>query len=286
MIDPTTHQDLLNRIAHGEIQQVIETLLSRKDLPEDRRKELIAISARYERLQSDRRKGLITHQEEKITENKIVASLLELIGLPEEEEDDEPGIWIRWKQPIKLFTAIVGTAIVIIGISFGASKIFPTNSNGTNDSLLTQDTCTDTPFVPVAGKEGADQPNINPTIPENLVNTKFAKEPKVTTRDIDTTQFTPPKDTVIPKPHTITGQIDVMDSPNFPKTGFRVLLLCNGQLIQEKATNASGDFSFSIPDKSTLSNYRIHAEGNGCKPSRNFRIFEMDPVKILMVKEK
>jgi Effector-associated domain 11 len=124
MIDSTTRQDLLNRIARGEVKQVIETLLSRKDLHEDRHKELIAISARHRRLKSGRRMGLLSFQEDHITETQIIASLVDLIELPTDAPFPEEKS-IDHKVPLRVvWWKYIVAAGVIVGLLAGITTLF------------------------------------------------------------------------------------------------------------------------------------------------------------------
>jgi hypothetical protein len=124
MIDPTTHQNLLNRIARREIQPVIDELLNRKDLPDDRHQELIAISARHRRLKSGRRMGLLSFQEDHISETQIIASLVDLIELPTDAPFPEEKS-INQKVPLRvLWWKYIVAAGVIIGILAGLTTLF------------------------------------------------------------------------------------------------------------------------------------------------------------------
>ena len=117
---------LLDLIRDGEVQQAIDSLLSME--PKDSlRKEALIIASRFSNLEKDNSLGVITLEQFKITENRIIAHLIEVIEqsddrvFPKEESivvtnPDKPAIW-------KYVTALV----VLIGISVVLAKFMNFN---------------------------------------------------------------------------------------------------------------------------------------------------------------
>lgn len=114
---------LLNLISQGNIQEAINQLLS-MDISESKRKEAIVIASRYGKLKQQLRNGILTFEQSNVTENQIIAHLVDLINhhddlpFPKEKAIDatnptQPIIW-------KYITA----AAVIIGILGSLAEVF------------------------------------------------------------------------------------------------------------------------------------------------------------------
>ncbi len=109
-------------INEGNLQEAIDKLITFK-LNESQQQELLAITARYNRLKEKNRAGVLSFEQQSLTENQITASLINLINYPEDKfipqsksinkKSTKPAIW-------KYITA----AAVIVGLIAGLADIF------------------------------------------------------------------------------------------------------------------------------------------------------------------
>ncbi len=77
--------NLRNLIRQGDVQSALELLLS-INISESRKKEAIAVSARYYKLKQQNRQGILSFEQYNLTENQITAHLIGLIN----HSDDKP----------------------------------------------------------------------------------------------------------------------------------------------------------------------------------------------------
>ncbi len=113
---------LMDMISRGEIENTLDELLS-IEINESNRNEVVITASRYERMQKQKRLGILSFEQSNLTENQIIAHLIELIDhiedpeFPEEKSLDatnptRPIIW-------KYVTALA----VILGIIANLSAI-------------------------------------------------------------------------------------------------------------------------------------------------------------------
>jgi hypothetical protein len=115
-----TRQRLLGLVGQGELRKAIDELL-KVDLNPGMKKEALAIAARYRGLQSRRFRGIFNFHEDTITENQIIASLIDLLHFPEDQVFPEERS-IDQKVPVRvLYWKYVTYVAVVVGLLAGIS---------------------------------------------------------------------------------------------------------------------------------------------------------------------
>lgn len=147
--------ELQKLIGKGQAGEAIEKLLV-KTMHASRKKEIIALSARYQKLKQRNRSGLLSFQDINITENQIQHSLLEFIQepldqpLPKERSIDQlyPKRPLLWKYLI--LTTLVLVALASLAQLLNIVQVWPQEPTSLQLTVFV----TDTNGNPVLQQEG------------------------------------------------------------------------------------------------------------------------------------
>jgi len=97
-----TLEQILVEISVGDFEQALKKLLGVNEASDDLKSDLVLLSGRYHDLQKDKRKGVVGVSKEKLLQNQIINSVLEVIkyikkAKPKEEENKERIAEISYK---------------------------------------------------------------------------------------------------------------------------------------------------------------------------------------------
>jgi hypothetical protein len=123
---------LKKMIGDGQIQQAIDELLVVKK-NQSHIKEALAIASRYNRLKQKDRLGILSFEQLNITENQIVAHLIDLVDHPEDEPYPVENSIAKTPTSKPILWKYIAAAAVVIGILGSLAevlnliRIFPSN---------------------------------------------------------------------------------------------------------------------------------------------------------------
>ena len=121
-----TEQEKSNVMAlinDGNIREAIDTLMICK-LSESQQQELYAINARYNRLKGKSRSGVLSFEQENLTENQITASLIDLTNYPEDKTFPKSKSINKTNPTKPIIWKYITAAAVVVGLIAGLADIF------------------------------------------------------------------------------------------------------------------------------------------------------------------
>ncbi|MFK8010237.1 MAG: hypothetical protein AB8H03_28040 [Saprospiraceae bacterium] len=115
-------ESLLNNISVANIKEVIQELL-KLDLDDNRKQEIRSIQHRYVRLKKQKRLGILSFENENLTENQIVHSLIELINYPANQPFPKEKSISEKSKPQPILWKYISLVALVVGMLGSIAEI-------------------------------------------------------------------------------------------------------------------------------------------------------------------